>query len=181
MGTRFVLVRHAQSTWNAAGRWQGQADPPLSEQGRAQAEALALRLAAEGIEELVASDLRRAVETAELLGKTLGLPLRLDPRLRELDVGEWAGLTRLEIEARDPGRLERFEAGDPEVCAGGGESRSAMRRRVRAAAAEIARSHPDRCVAVVAHMGTVRALLPGAELSNAEFRRARCDELAPPD
>ena len=178
MGTRFVLVRHAQSTWNASGRWQGQADPPLSETGRAQAAALAPALVGEGIERILASDLRRAFETASILGQALGLEPSPDPRLRELDVGDWAGLTRSQIEARDPQLLARFDAGQPDAHPGGGESRSDIRRRVRAAAASIAASAPERCIALVTHLGVIRALLPGTELGNAEWCRAEADQLA---
>ena len=70
--TRFVLIRHAESVWNAAGRWQGHADPPLSERGRAQAEALAADLAPLGIEVLLASDLARAAQTASIVGEAIG-------------------------------------------------------------------------------------------------------------
>ena len=95
--TVFLLIRHAESTWNAAGRWQGQADPPLSELGRRQALQLARELAVEPVDCVIASDLARANETAAILAEVWGLGARLDPRLRELDVGAWAGLTREQI------------------------------------------------------------------------------------
>lgn len=176
----FLLIRHAESAWNAAGRWQGQADPPLTARGRRQAERLAQALAGEGIELLVASDLTRARETAGVVGAALGIEPVTDPRFRELDVGSWTGLCREEIERRDPERLARFDAGDVDVPAGGAESRRAIRRRVRRAAARLLAAHPGRRVALVTHLGVIRALLPGAELGNAEWRRARAAELAPP-
>ena len=176
----FVLIRHAESAWNAAGRWQGHADPPLTPRGRRQAARLAGALAGQGIEVLVASDLARAAETARVLGAALGLEAFPDPRFRELDVGAWTGLRREEIARRDPARLARFDAGDADVAAGGAESRRAIRRRVRAAAAALAAAHPGRRIALVTHLGVIRALLPGAELANAEWRLARAGELAPP-
>lgn len=178
--TRLVLIRHAESTWNASGRWQGQADPPLSERGRRQARALGEALCGEGIEHLFASDLRRAAETAAVVGEALGLVPEHDPRLRELDVGDWAGLQREEIEERHPKTLARFEAGDPDTRPGGGETRREIRRRVRSTAAELVRAHGG-CIALVTHLGVIRALRPGAEPANAEFCSVTADELERPE
>lgn len=177
---RFVLIRHAQSAWNAAGRWQGHGDPSLSDEGRRQAAGLARALEEQGIELLVASDLARAAETAAILGAAWGLEPVCDARFRELDVGAWTGLGREEIERRDPALLARFEAGDPDARAGGAESRCEIRRRVRRAAASLADANPDRCVALVTHLGVIRALLPGTRLANAEWKLARASELAAP-
>src|SRR3954453_4284107 len=95
---RLMLVRHGESTWNAEHRLQGQADPPLSELGREQAEALLPFL--DGLPtRRLSSDLTRAVQTAELLGLA-GAPT--DRRWREIDIGEWAGFTLDEL---DPGRV----------------------------------------------------------------------------
>lgn len=100
-----LLIRHGQSEWNALGRWQGQADPPLSDLGRAQARAAARALGS--LDAIWASDLQRAAETAVLIGAELGVgPVVLDPDLRERDAGEWSGLTRAEIDERYPGYLE---------------------------------------------------------------------------
>ena len=98
-------MRHGQSEWNADGRWQGQADPPLTDLGRAQAHHAARSLGT--VDALVASDLQRAAETAAILSAELGVgPVVVDPDLRERDAGEWSGLTRPEIDARWPGYLE---------------------------------------------------------------------------
>lgn len=177
----FLLIRHAESTWNATGRWQGQADPPLSERGRQQALRLARALAAEPVDHLITSDLARASETAAILAEAWGLSPRLDPLLRELDVGEWTGLTRAEIADREVAALERFESAVPDVRPGGGESRRELRRRVRTAAAEIASAHPGARVALVTHLGTIRALRPGTELPNAGWFRVCASELAAAD
>jgi len=102
---RLLLVRHGQSVWNASGRWQGQADPPLSDLGRHQARVAADALGTPDV--IVASDLERANHTALILSETLGVgPVIIEPDLRERDAGEWAGLTRDEIEAAWPGYLE---------------------------------------------------------------------------
>jgi broad specificity phosphatase PhoE len=167
----FLLIRHGESTWNARALWQGQGDPPLSERGRRQAAALAARLAHEGIELLLASDLRRAAETAAIVGEAVGHAPRLDPRLRELDVGSWTGLGRDEIEAHDPELLARFEAEDPDARPGGGETRREIQQRVRRTFAELAAHHAGRRVAVVTHLGVVRAITRGVELENAAWVR----------
>src|SRR5207244_3787730 len=116
-------------------------------------------------------------QTAEIVGRVLGLAPSADPRLRELDVGRWAGLTRGEIEALDPEPLRRFEAEDPEVRAGGGESRAEIRTRVRGAFRELARAHAGERLIVVTHLGVVRALRPGTELENAESIAISADDL----
>ena len=99
-----LLVRHGESTWNAQRRWQGQADPPLSDLGVAQARSAVVRMPS-GFERIVSSDLARARLTAELLASGLGLELVVDERIRERYAGPWEGLTREEIEAGWPGML----------------------------------------------------------------------------
>jgi probable phosphoglycerate mutase len=101
--SRLLLLRHGESTWNAQGRWQGQADPPLSEVGVAQARAAARAL--ERVDALWSSDLARAHHTATILSEHHALVVRADARVRERAAGPWTGLTRDEIEARFPGYL----------------------------------------------------------------------------
>ena len=104
--TRMLLVRHGQSEWNALGRWQGQADPPLSALGREQARSAVARLGA--VDLIVASDLDRALTTAAIMAEGLGVgPVMVEPRLRERSAGEWSGLTRAEIDEQWPGYLDR--------------------------------------------------------------------------
>ena len=103
--TRVLLVRHGQSEWNADGRWQGQADPPLTDLGRLQARHAARNLGE--VDAIVASDLQRAAETAAIISGELGVgPLVLEAGLRERDAGEWSGLTRAEIDRDWPGYLD---------------------------------------------------------------------------
>lgn len=166
---RLLCVRHAESTWNALGRWQGQADPPLSEAGRHAAAALAARLAGElaGCAALVSSDLHRARETAGILGCALGLEPEVWPLLREADIGCWSGRSSGEIEALWPEAYRRFRAGDLELRPGGGESRRALRRRAVAGVRELERRFAGGPVVVVTHLGWIRALAPGLRLENA--------------
>src|SRR5690349_6102426 len=98
MPTPILLVRHGQSEWNAQGRWQGQADPPLSELGRQQAFSASRKIGS--VDVIVASDLERALHTAQIISGQIGVgPVIVEPLFRERDAGEWSGLTREEIMA----------------------------------------------------------------------------------
>ena len=171
--SRVVILRHAQSEWNALGRWQGQADPPLSAEGRRQAFVAADHLARarwfEAFDLVVSSDLLRALQTAELLVQRLGLgtPPRPDEGLREFDAGEWSGLTLDEIEQRWPGEVERFTHGLVDSPPGG-ESRRSFDRRIAEAMARIGHCSERaeaRSVLVVAHGGVVGSVARSAGVS----------------
>jgi len=177
--TRLLLIRHAESEWNAAGRWQGQGDPELSATGRAQAERLAASLEREGIEVIVTSDLARARATADVVAARIGLAPVIDASLRELDVGRWTGKNRAEILAADREALLRFETGARDAPADGGESRADVGARARAALDAIRAEHAGRCVAVVTHLGVLRELLRGPDFANAEWRCVDAADLSP--
>ncbi|MEM8747464.1 MAG: histidine phosphatase family protein, partial [Actinomycetota bacterium] len=104
---RVLLVRHGQSTWNAERRWQGQADPPLTDAGLAQARsAIAAANGAGPFGGVASSTLERASRTAEILAEGLGLPTPTpEAGLMERSAGEWEGLTRVEIDQRYPGAV----------------------------------------------------------------------------
>jgi broad specificity phosphatase PhoE len=154
-----LLIRHAESSWNAAGRWQGHGDPPLSDRGRAQANALARELACETIDVLVSSDLRRAAETAAIVGQARGLQPELNPRLRELDLGDWEGLTSDQIERTAGDALRRLNDGDLDVRPGGGENLRELEQRAFSVVTELVDAHLGRRLAIVTHLGVIRALL----------------------
>ena len=166
------LIRHAESEWNAQGRWQGQRDPALSERGRGQALQLATSLADARIEAIVASDLVRAHETAAIVGRAVGSPVRVDARLRERDLGHWSGLTSVEIAARWPVDLARLRARDPDLQPGGGESLRALHARVAAFVAALAAAPGDGALAIVTHAGVLRALGVAPTPGNAAARSA---------
>jgi broad specificity phosphatase PhoE len=159
--TRLLLVRHGQSTWNAQGRLQGWADPPLDETGQEQARWLARRLAAEeqNISAIYSSPLLRARQTAEALGLTLGLSVQADDRLKENDVGLLAGLTGSEIEEKFPDWVAARRASAEWTPPPGGEDRDGFVSRAVAVMRDIAAHHPDQTVAVVSHGGTLGVYL----------------------
>lgn len=106
--TRLLLVRHGESEWNAVGKWQGWADPPLSELGRRQAWVAARAVGS--VDAVVASDLQRASQTAEIIAGEIGIgPVVVDAALRERAAGPWEGRTRHEINAEWPGWLDSGE------------------------------------------------------------------------
>jgi broad specificity phosphatase PhoE len=154
--TILLLARHAETAWNRQGRFQGHADPPLSAHGRRQAQTLADELATSPPAAVYASDLRRAADTAKIVASRFDLPLQTDRDLREVDVGEWSGLTWPEIQARFPEGVQRHsERGHGWEQ---GESHEEMAERVLAALRRIAARHGGERVLVVVHGGTMRAL-----------------------
>ena len=147
---RLILVRHGESEWNALGRVQGQADPPLHARGREDARRAAPLVAALDPQAAVTSDLRRAVETGEILFPGAAT----DPRWRECAMGDWTGRSAAELYAEPGGRFTAWRDGraDPP----GGETWDAMCARVAEAAWELRASGVERAL-VVTHGGPVRA------------------------
>jgi probable phosphoglycerate mutase len=158
--TTILLARHGQTDWNLDRRWQGHADRPLNETGRAESRALASSLAGSGLEALFSSDLARARETAEIVAEVLGLEVQIEPGLREVDVGEWSGLTPAEVAAQFPdGYRRRAEGGTGWEH---GELFEAMSARVVGSVLSLAAGHPEGRVLVVTHGGSLRALWAAA-------------------
>lgn len=127
---RVILVRHGQTAWNAEGRAQGHLDVGLDDTGRSQAEAMAPVLAAQEPTLLVTSDLARARETAAFLEKHTGLTAVEDPRWREYDLGERAGLTLAEFGERIGVQFEGWWDVHAHVEVPGAESPAQLRDRV---------------------------------------------------
>jgi broad specificity phosphatase PhoE len=156
--TLLYLVRHGETDWNEEDRWQGHHDLPLSASGRAQAAAAAARLADERLTQLHSSDLRRAAETAQVIAEACALDVQSSAALREIDVGNWAGLTRSEAKERFPEGYARRQAGG--TGWEGGESYEQLGRRVGAYVTELlAGARGSDRIAVVCHSGVVRMLV----------------------
>jgi probable phosphoglycerate mutase len=154
------VARHGVTAWNAEGRIQGHTDVTLSEAGRRQAEALAERLRARPPARIVSSDLRRALETAEVVGARLGLLVETDRDFREQDLGRWQGLTGEEARARDPDLYAaRFLARDPSARPPGGETRAELADRAWRAFHRHAAAGTPGPVLLVTHGGVLAALL----------------------
>lgn len=160
--TELLLIRHGQSQFNAQHRWESwEHHSPLTAQGEAEAQALAERLAPEkDIAALYASPLTRARQTAQTVGKALGIPPVEVDGLREVNVGYVGGLTHEEFEARFPEEYPLWQdRSNMEFTWPGGELRADFFRRAARAADEIVARHPHDKVAVVCHGGVIRATL----------------------
>src|SRR5262245_34226909 len=120
--TRFLLVRHGETDWNATGRIQGHSDTPLNAVGREQARRVALRLAREPVRAVYSSDLARAFETATIIGQPLGLTVVTSARLRERQYGAWEGLTAAEIQTRYPEQFAQWRARSTDFAPPRGET-----------------------------------------------------------
>jgi len=149
--TALVLIRHGQTDWNVEGRWQGQADPPLNERGREQARLAAAAQRQLGLAALYSSDLRRALETAQVIAAELGLTIIPEPRLREIHLGRWQGMLSTEIEAQYPAEFRRWHEAPLSVHPPGGEDIPALAARVLEAINAIIARHPAQRIGVVSH------------------------------
>lgn len=177
-----LLARHGETDDNAAGRFQGFRDPPLNARGRSQAAALGMALAAQAtdlaavgavrlghdgvagpvgpISEIWVSPYQRARQTAAIIAEQLGLPVRVDDRIAESDVGHWAGLTYSEVQQRDPAAFQAWVDGDPRHAFPGGEQLIEVTERVQAAIEEARVAAPT--VLLVCHGGVIRSALRAA-------------------
>lgn len=156
--TEFWVVRHGESTWNADGRYQGQADVPLSGVGVLQASTLAERLTGMHFDAVYSSDLLRASQTAQIVAERLaGQPqVQLDPGLREINVGELSGLLRSEIQERYPEYMSALHADSWGTRRPGGESMADLFERCGNIFDCYRAAHPGQKVLVFTHGGVVR-------------------------
>ncbi len=161
---RLVMLRHGQTEYNAGSRMQGQLDTELTDLGREQAAAAAEVLAKRQPLIIVSSDLRRALDTAVALGERSGQPVLVDTRLRETHLGDWQGMTHLEVDAAAPGARLAWRD-NARWAPHGGESRVDVAARSMPLLAELVADQtewgvdePDRPVVLVAHGGLIAAL-----------------------
>jgi len=150
-----LLVRHGETDWNRERRFQGHADTPLNDKGREQAHALAAELDGEQIDVVYTSDLARARETAEIVAARLGADVVALRELREIDVGDWEGLSWPEIEQRFPDGAQAWHVNGAGWTSG--ETYEELGARIVPALLQIAERHPAQRVLVVGHGGTIRA------------------------
>ncbi len=154
-----MLLRHGQTGDNLGGRFQGQRDTPLDQHGREQAQRVARLLASVGPTRVLSSDLDRAVATAEPVATLLGQTVDTDPRLRELDLGTWQGLTSEQAAAQHPQEHAAWTAGH-DVRRGGGESyQDAGRRAAQCLLPALDAIGDGELLLAVSHGGTIRGAL----------------------
>lgn len=184
--TTLIMIRHGETEWNRQRRMQGQADSPLSATGRAQARALAEKIAGTEFAALYASDLGRAYETARVIAQRTGSTLIADPRLRERSFGIFEGLTHEEMMRDFPHEHRLFRGIDPDYAVPGGESARQCAVRAVGFLDEIIRRHADETVVAVTHgmvLASVYRHVTGQPLTaprnfqlfNAGLNVLRCD------
>jgi broad specificity phosphatase PhoE len=167
---RLIFVRHGETPWNVTLQYQGQANVPLNERGRAQALLTAERLSRLSPVAIYTSDTARALETADAIADRIGVEPRPMPELREIDVGQWEGLTPEELYRRFPDHMAEYERDPARTVRLGGESYAQLQARALIALGRIHDAHqPGDVIVAVSHGGTIRALLChviGLELAN---------------
>jgi probable phosphoglycerate mutase len=160
--TRILAIRHGETLWNVDSRIQGHLDISLNDTGRWQAERLGLALKDEPIAAIYASDLSRAHDTALAVSRHTGVPVQVEPGLRERSFGEFEGRTFAEIETELPALAQRWRPRDPAFTPAGGESLLMLVARVLCVAARLAAQHPGEQIALFAHGGVMDILYRAA-------------------
>lgn len=154
--TRLVLLRHGLTDWNQAGRFQGQLDVGLNDVGRSQAEQTAPHIAALRPDVLISSDLTRAYDTARAVSAATGLEIIPEPRVQEINVGSWGGLTGAEMAERDPSFADALRSGRDFRRSPEGETADEVGTRMRLALTDLAGQYEGRTIVVVSHGLAIR-------------------------
>ena len=157
--TEIIIIRHGETEWNKTGRFQGHSDVPLSEEGRAQAEALGKNLVVDHVDAIYASDLTRAMETAAPLAERFGLPVIPDPQLRELNFGAWEGRNFNDVNAENPDAMKNFYNDPEQANIPDSENFTDFQRRVAGRVREIAAQERGKRIVIVSHGASIRILL----------------------
>ena len=148
---RIILVRHGETEWNAAGRFQGQEDTQLSRLGRQQGQQLAQALQDVPLQAVIASPLQRAAVTAGFCAAAHGLPVHTDRRLLEINHGRWEGMTAAAVQEQYKEIFLQWHRAPHTVQMPGGESLADMQVRIREAMREYCRQYERQTVLIVAH------------------------------
>jgi probable phosphoglycerate mutase len=159
MTTRLYLVRHGATPLTAEDRFSGAANVFLSEEGRAQVERLAQRLADDNISAIYTSPLDRTMETANILAKPHGLTPFQQDGLREISHGHWEGLSRKEVEHQFPEEYAAWESDPFTFAPEDGESGISVLARALPVIREIVLNHEGKNILVVSHKATIRLIL----------------------
>lgn len=168
---RVLIVRHGQTDYNSARRWQGHLDIPLNEKGLTQAQALADYLRSTAIHQIYSSDLQRAMVTAQILAEGRNIPIVLETRLREFNLGYFEGLTSEEIGERYENALSSWRSSDDYVVPDG-ESRRMAQVRMVAFWEEITQQCSAETIALVSHGGSIKMLfrkILGEQIASINF------------
>lgn len=157
--TKLILIRHGRTLWNSSGKFQGQSDIELSQEGISQAEKLAENFPVTHIDRVYSSNLKRAYITGEIIAKKFNVPIIKDKRLCEVSFGSWEGLTYDEIHEKWPNEIETMFSTPDVLTMPEGESFAQVQKRGVEALLDIVNKHPDETIAITAHGGILRTLL----------------------
>jgi broad specificity phosphatase PhoE len=182
---RVILIRPGETDWNRQGRWQGWVASPLNPHGKQQVQALARFIRNVGMTVLYASDLKRAVETAEILEERLGFAPIYDERLRERNIGDWQGLTPDEMRLWYPQEYEKLLQDRANYVIPKGESRNQVKARMLAAFKDYLQQDKGETIGILSHSSAIRSLLsewiPEAQLINADVGNTSVTSIARDD
>ncbi|GAB6100512.1 alpha-ribazole phosphatase [Halanaerocella petrolearia] len=159
MGTEVILVRHGETSWNQAGKFQGSKDIPLNDKGITQARKLAERLERTEIDAIYASDLSRASKTAEIIAQDHNLSVEERSALQEIDFGQWEGLTFNDLERDYQTEFEAWEQDPVNNGAPSGENLGEFETRLVTSLKKILTHHSEERILLVAHGGVIRVLV----------------------
>lgn len=160
--TKVIFIRHGQTEWNVTGRYQGQSDVKLTEEGKTQAEKLADNFPVAKVDAIYASDLCRAMVTAETIADKFGLKVQAEPAFRELSFGDWEGLTYQQIVDKWEEAMANFLQHPDILEIPGGESFPAVQQRAMKRLNELIEKHEGQTIVVVAHGAVLRTMLTAA-------------------
>lgn len=160
--TKVIFIRHGQTEWNVTGRYQGQSDVQLSEEGRQQAVKLAENFPVGKVDAIYASDLQRAMVTAETIAKKFDLKVQAEPAFRELSFGDWEGLTYQQIVDKWEDAMANFLQHPDILEIPGGESFPQVQKRAVKRLDELIQKHDGQTIVVVAHGAVLRTMLTAA-------------------
>jgi broad specificity phosphatase PhoE len=157
--TRLVIVRHGRTEWNRVERFRGRANIELDDIGVKQAEAAANRIMEWPVSAVYSSPLRRALTTAEILARPLGLEVRLMPDIIDINYGEWQGLSTEEAADKDHALYSKWLESPHKVKFPGGESLDEVRERAASAVNNLIQQHPKETIVVVSHKVVCQILI----------------------
>lgn len=161
MTKRIYLIRHGITLWNNEFRYQGHTDIELSPEGKAQAQALRQRLQQENITAIYSSNLKRALETAEIINEPHQLEIKINPLFKEINFGVWEGLTYKDLQIKYPEQLKIWTETPHLLKLEKGETFSELRDRALIGIQEVLSFYKEGNILIVSHGGTIASLICG--------------------
>ena len=158
---KIFLVRHGESQWNVLKKIQGQQDVPLTDRGMKQANLIGNRLVHERIDRIYSSDLKRAYDTAEIIGKRLSLNVIPTKEFREIDFGIWEGMSNDEMHTEYYNELCLWRKEPEKLKVEGAESLRELQLRAMAAVNKIINNEVGDNILIVSHSATLKTIILG--------------------